>query len=57
MPVLDKVFIANRGEIALRILRACKELGIKYIGMEVEPSYFHIAKKRLSAERVFKSTS
>ena len=28
MPILDKVLIANRGEIALRILRACKEMNI-----------------------------
>lgn len=29
--MLDKIVIANRGEIALRILRACKELGIKTV--------------------------
>lgn len=33
MPILDKVLIANRGEIALRILRACKELDIKTIAI------------------------
>jgi len=33
MPILDKVLIANRGEIALRILRACKELDIKTIAV------------------------
>jgi acetyl-CoA carboxylase biotin carboxylase subunit len=31
--MLDKVVIANRGEIALRILRACKEMGIKTVAI------------------------
>ena len=31
--MLDKVVIANRGEIALRILRACHEIGIKTVAV------------------------
>lgn len=31
--MLDKIVIANRGEIALRILRACHELGIKTVAV------------------------
>src|SRR3990167_3985730 len=31
--MLKKIVIANRGEIALRILRACKEMGIKTVAV------------------------
>ena len=42
--MLDKVVIANRGEIALRVLRACKELGIKTVAVhsKADESLMHV---------------
>jgi len=51
MPKLEKVLIANRGEIALRILRACKELDIQTVAVhsKADEELMHV---RLADESV-----
>jgi len=45
MPILEKLVIANRGEIALRILRACHSMGIKTVAVHstVDRNLKHVA--------------
>ncbi len=45
MAVLEKIVIANRGEIALRILRACQAMGIKTVAVHstVDRNLKHVA--------------
>ena len=42
--MFHKILIANRGEIALRIIRACKELGIKTVAVhsDVDSQSLHV---------------
>ena len=49
--MFSRILIANRGEVALRIIRACKELGIESVAIysqaDSNASYLHLADERV----------
>lgn len=49
--MFSRILIANRGEVALRIIRACKELGVEsvvvYSQADRDASYLHLADDRI----------
>ena len=49
--MFSRILVANRGEIALRIIRACKELGIATVAVfsqaDRDASYLHLADDRI----------
>ncbi|WP_292742494.1 MULTISPECIES: acetyl-CoA carboxylase biotin carboxylase subunit [unclassified Methylophaga] len=44
--MLKKILIANRGEIAVRIIRACSEMGIRSVAIYTEPDRYALHVKR-----------
>ncbi|MBL7221182.1 MAG: acetyl-CoA carboxylase biotin carboxylase subunit, partial [Phycisphaerae bacterium] len=49
--MFSRILIANRGEVALRIIRACRELGIESVAVysqaDSNASYLHLADDRV----------
>lgn len=53
--MFSRVLVANRGEVALRVIRACKELGIETVAVfsegDRDASYLHLADERVCIGR------
>ncbi len=49
--MFSRILVANRGEVALRIIRACKEMGIETVAVfseaDRDASYLHLADDRI----------
>lgn len=49
--MFSRILVANRGEIALRIIRACKEMGVETVAVfseaDRDASYLHLADDRI----------
>ena len=52
--MFKKILIANRGEIALRIIRTCKEMGIKTVAVysTADKESLHTARLRRELQRL-----
>ena len=49
--MFSRILVANRGEVALRIIRACRELGVETVAVfseaDRDASYLHLADDRI----------